>query len=99
MFFFYRPTVLDNFSLISSQINTLNKILKNDKTPALRNLALLPLLLQQDPDPQLQVLKNVEQQLLCVMSHPHCEHGAGFSLGCLSVAALPLSKSAAMPDS
>ncbi|XP_014668481.1 PREDICTED: mediator of RNA polymerase II transcription subunit 8-like [Priapulus caudatus] len=50
------PTVLDNFSLISSHVNTLSRLLKSDKTPALRNLALLPLLLQQEPDPELQKL-------------------------------------------
>ena len=45
-----------SFSLTSiGQINTLNKVLKSDKTPALRNLVLLPLKLSQDKDEELEV--------------------------------------------
>ncbi len=50
-FFLYNPSS----SLISTgQINTLNKVLKSDKTPALRNLVLLPLKLSQDRDEELE---------------------------------------------
>lgn len=47
------PTVLDNFALLSGQINNLMKILKNEKTPLLRNRILLPLLLSPDRDEEL----------------------------------------------
>lgn len=47
------PSLLDNFSLISSQVNTLSKILKSEKTTQLRNFVLLPLHLQPEPDPEL----------------------------------------------
>ncbi|ELU16221.1 hypothetical protein CAPTEDRAFT_226423 [Capitella teleta] len=50
------PNVLDNFALISGQINTLNRFLKNDKTPALRNHILLPLVLAPEPDLELEKL-------------------------------------------
>ncbi|XP_038049612.1 mediator of RNA polymerase II transcription subunit 8-like [Patiria miniata] len=48
------PSVLNNFALLSGQINMLNKVLKSDKTPALRNLVLLPLKLSQDRDEELE---------------------------------------------
>ncbi|XP_033636315.1 mediator of RNA polymerase II transcription subunit 8-like [Asterias rubens] len=48
------PSVLNSFALLSGQINTLNKVLKSDKTPALRNLVLLPLKLSQDKDEELE---------------------------------------------
>ena len=50
-----RPTVLDNFALISGQISTLNRYLKGDKTPTLRNYVLLPLVLAHEPDAELEV--------------------------------------------
>lgn len=34
----------------SKQMNTLLKVMKNDKTPLLRNLIVLPLVLSPDPD-------------------------------------------------
>ncbi|XP_022101776.1 mediator of RNA polymerase II transcription subunit 8-like isoform X2 [Acanthaster planci] len=46
--------VLNNFALLSGQINMLSKVLKSDKTPALRNLVLLPLKLSQDRDEELE---------------------------------------------
>ncbi|KAJ7386492.1 mediator of RNA polymerase II transcription subunit 8 [Desmophyllum pertusum] len=48
------PSVLDNYALLSGQVNTLTKLLKNEKTPFFRNLVLLPLLVQQEPDPDIQ---------------------------------------------
>ncbi|XP_015747653.1 PREDICTED: uncharacterized protein LOC107327427 [Acropora digitifera] len=50
------PSVLDNYALLSGQVNTLTKLLKNEKTPFFRNLVLLPLLVQQDADPDIQVI-------------------------------------------
>ncbi|XP_064625327.1 mediator of RNA polymerase II transcription subunit 8-like [Lineus longissimus] len=50
------PTVLDSFALISSQLNSLNKILKSDKCPMLRNRVLLALRLSADHDPELEKL-------------------------------------------
>ncbi|KFM62173.1 Mediator of RNA polymerase II transcription subunit 8, partial [Stegodyphus mimosarum] len=47
------PHVLDNFALLSGQVNTLLKILRNEKTPLLRNRVLLPLLLSPDRDEEL----------------------------------------------
>ncbi|XP_070564120.1 mediator of RNA polymerase II transcription subunit 8-like [Ptychodera flava] len=48
------PSVLDSFALISSQINTLNKVLKSDKIPSLRNFILLPLVLAPERDEDLE---------------------------------------------
>ena len=50
------PQVLDNFALLSGQINTLNKLLKNDHMPILRNLCVLPINVQPDCDEELQRL-------------------------------------------
>ncbi|XP_048869551.1 mediator of RNA polymerase II transcription subunit 8 [Brienomyrus brachyistius] len=47
------PSVLDNFALLSGQLNTINKLLKNEKTPSLRNQVIIPLLLSQDRDEEL----------------------------------------------
>lgn len=47
------PTVLDNFALISGQFTAISKVLALDKTPPLRNLTVLPLLLSQDKDEEL----------------------------------------------
>jgi len=47
------PSVLDSFAVISGQMNAMLKIMKNDKTPLLRNLIVLPLLLSPDPDEEL----------------------------------------------
>lgn len=47
------PTVLDNFALLSGQVNTLLKVMKNDKTPAFRNRVLLPIHLSPERDEEL----------------------------------------------
>ncbi|XP_042900046.1 mediator of RNA polymerase II transcription subunit 8 [Parasteatoda tepidariorum] len=47
------PMVLDNFALLSGQVNTVLKILRNEKTPLLRNRILLPLVLSPDRDEEL----------------------------------------------
>lgn len=47
------PSVLDNFALLSGQINTLLKVLRNDKTPPLRNRIVLPLFLNPERDEEL----------------------------------------------
>lgn len=47
------PSVLDNFALISGQLSTLNKLLKNEKTPLLRNQVIIPLQLTQERDEEL----------------------------------------------
>lgn len=47
--------VLDNFALVSGQVNTILKILRNEKTPLLRNKVLLPLVLNPDKDEELMV--------------------------------------------
>jgi mediator of RNA polymerase II transcription subunit 8 len=44
---------IDSFALFSGQINNLMKIVKNDKTPPLRNRIVLPLLLSPDIDEEL----------------------------------------------
>ncbi|XP_031572929.1 mediator of RNA polymerase II transcription subunit 8-A-like [Actinia tenebrosa] len=48
------PSMLDNFALLSGQVRTLTKLLKGDKTPLLRDLVLLPILVQQETDPDIQ---------------------------------------------
>ncbi|GAB6028834.1 mediator of RNA polymerase II transcription subunit 8 [Chamberlinius hualienensis] len=47
------PTMLDNFALLSGQANSLLKVLKNDKTPLLRNFISLPIRLNPDRDEEL----------------------------------------------
>ncbi|KAK7065311.1 mediator of RNA polymerase II transcription subunit 8 [Halocaridina rubra] len=47
------PSYLNNLSVISAQIYTLLKLLKNDKTPILRNYLTLPLQLNADTDEKL----------------------------------------------
>ncbi|XP_070195776.1 mediator of RNA polymerase II transcription subunit 8-A-like isoform X2 [Littorina saxatilis] len=48
--------MLDNFALMSGQLNSLKQLLRGDKMPALRNFVLFPVLLSQDPDPHLEKL-------------------------------------------
>ena len=50
-----RPSVLDNFALLSGQLNTINKLLRNEKTPSFRNQVIIPLLLSPDRDEELAV--------------------------------------------
>lgn len=50
-----RPSVLDNFALLSGQLNTINKLLKNEKTPSFRHQVIIPLLLSPDRDEDLAV--------------------------------------------
>ncbi|KAK3584908.1 hypothetical protein CHS0354_021781 [Potamilus streckersoni] len=50
------PSVLDNFALLSGQLNSLGRLLKNDKVPALRNHVFLPLVLSPDRDAELEKL-------------------------------------------
>ena len=51
----HRPSMLDNYALLSGQLNSLKQLLRGDKMPALRNFVLFPILLSQDPDPHLEV--------------------------------------------
>ncbi|MCL4133899.1 UNVERIFIED_CONTAM: hypothetical protein GTU68_023396, partial [Idotea baltica] len=60
------PHYLDSFSVISAQIFSLLKILKNDKTPTLRNYLTLPLQLNAEPDEQ---LLRVTEQRVPAFSH------------------------------
>lgn len=46
--------VLDNFALISGDINSFTRSLKNPKIPPLKNYAIIPLMLSPDVDPDLQ---------------------------------------------
>ncbi|CAG5861599.1 unnamed protein product [Menidia menidia] len=47
------PSVLDNFALLSGQLNSINKLLKNEKTPSFRSQVIIPLLLSPDRDEDL----------------------------------------------
>ncbi|XP_032481377.1 mediator of RNA polymerase II transcription subunit 8 isoform X2 [Phocoena sinus] len=47
------PSVLDSFALLSGQLNTLNKVLKHEKTPLFRNQVIIPLVLSPDRDEDL----------------------------------------------
>lgn len=47
--------MLDSFAVLSSQFSSVLAILRNERTPPLRNLVLLPVRLSLDVDPQLQV--------------------------------------------
>uniref|UniRef100_H3CNX1 Mediator of RNA polymerase II transcription subunit 8 n=1 Tax=Tetraodon nigroviridis TaxID=99883 RepID=H3CNX1_TETNG len=60
------PSVLDNFALLSGQLNTINKLLRNEKTPSFRNQVIIPLLLSPDRDED---LAKLTEQRLPVFSH------------------------------
>ncbi|WAR23168.1 MED8-like protein, partial [Mya arenaria] len=47
------PSVLDNYSLLSSQLQSLGKLLKGDKMPQLKNKILLPIFISPEPDESL----------------------------------------------
>jgi len=47
--------VLDNFALLSGHISTLNRLLSNDKMPAFRNFAVIPLAVAPGRDMELEV--------------------------------------------
>lgn len=50
------PSVLDNFALLSGQLNSLGRVLKSDKMPSLKNQLLLPILLNPEHDESLKKL-------------------------------------------
>ncbi|CAD5111249.1 DgyrCDS577 [Dimorphilus gyrociliatus] len=52
------PSFLDNFAIISSQINTLTRFIKNEKTIQLKSYELLPLSLNPNIDENLRKLTN-----------------------------------------
>ncbi|XP_024865751.1 mediator of RNA polymerase II transcription subunit 8 isoform X2 [Kryptolebias marmoratus] len=60
------PNVLDNFALLSGQLNTINKLLKNEKTPSFRSQVIIPLLLSPDRDEE---LAKLTEQRVPVFSH------------------------------
>lgn len=60
------PSVLDNFALLSGQLNTINKLLKNEKTPSFRSQVIIPLLLSPDRDDD---LAKLTEQRVPVFSH------------------------------
>nr|SVE94010.1 EOG090X0JK2 [Scapholeberis mucronata] len=60
------PSVLDSYAVISGQMNTLLRVMKNDKTPLLRNFIVLPLVLSPDPDEE---LKQVTEGRVIALSH------------------------------
>uniref|UniRef100_A0A673JGV1 Mediator of RNA polymerase II transcription subunit 8 n=1 Tax=Sinocyclocheilus rhinocerous TaxID=307959 RepID=A0A673JGV1_9TELE len=60
------PSVLDNFALLSGQLNTINKVLKNEKTPSYRSQVIIPLLLSPDRDEE---LVKLTEQRVPVFSH------------------------------
>lgn len=60
------PSVLDNFALVSGQLNTINKLLRNEKTPSFRNQVIIPLLLSPDRDED---LAKLTEQRVPVFSH------------------------------
>ncbi|XP_053743137.1 mediator of RNA polymerase II transcription subunit 8 isoform X1 [Synchiropus splendidus] len=60
------PSVLDSFALLSGQLNTINKLLKNEKTPSFRNQVIIPLLLSQDRDED---LAKLTEKRVPVFSH------------------------------
>ena len=60
------PQVLDNFALLSGQINTLNKLLSNERMPALRNLCILPIKVSMDKDDE---LESFSEHRMMVFNH------------------------------
>ncbi|KAM9385250.1 mediator of RNA polymerase II transcription subunit 8-like isoform 2-T2 [Pholidichthys leucotaenia] len=59
-------SVLDNFALLSGQLNTINKLLRSEKTPSFRNQVIIPLLLSPDRDED---LAKLTEQRVPVFSH------------------------------
>jgi len=51
----FRPSLLESFAVVSSQISSIHTLLRNDKTPALRGWSVLPIRLALEFDPELQV--------------------------------------------
>ena len=51
----FRLSVLDSFALLSGHINAVNRLMRSDKMPALKGLAVIPLRLSPDRDPELEV--------------------------------------------
>ncbi|KAI5737624.1 mediator of RNA polymerase II transcription subunit 8 [Diaphorina citri] len=47
------PTFLDNFALLSGQFSAIAKVLSHDKTPPIRNLTVLPLILNPEREEEL----------------------------------------------
>jgi len=48
------PQMLDSFAVLSGQMNTVNKLIKGDRIPTLRNLVLFPILVSLDKDESLE---------------------------------------------
>ncbi|XP_065069872.1 mediator of RNA polymerase II transcription subunit 8-A-like isoform X2 [Rhopilema esculentum] len=48
------PQMLDSFAVLSGQINTLNKMIKGERIPILRNLVLFPIMVSLDRDESLE---------------------------------------------
>jgi len=65
-FSIFRPSVLDNFALLSGQLYQLNRSLKSDKIPPLKNYAVIPLALSPLHDPEVEVF------LLTNSSYKYC---------------------------
>jgi len=63
--------VLDNFALVSGQLNTINKLLRNEKTPSFRNQVIIPLELSPDRDDELAVRRAAGRHVSqpCVLIH------------------------------
>ncbi|NIG58696.1 mediator of RNA polymerase II transcription subunit [Pontoporia blainvillei] len=75
------PSVLDSFALLSGQLNTLNKVLKHEKTPLFRNQVIIPLVLSPDRDEdlmkQIQSLNKMCSNLLEKISKEEREAESG----------------------
>ncbi|KAL8589020.1 hypothetical protein ACOMHN_048001 [Nucella lapillus] len=50
------PSMLDNYALLSGQLNSLRQMLRGDKMPALRNYVVFPIVVSQNADPHLEKL-------------------------------------------
>lgn len=60
------PSVLDNFALLSGQLDSLGRLLKSDKVPPLKNQLILPLEISPDEDEN---LRKLTENRLCVFNH------------------------------
>ena len=67
-----RPTVLDNFALLSGHISTLNRLLSSDKMPSFKNYAVIPLALSPGRDTELEVCCCWICLLECKIHLHHC---------------------------
>ena len=65
-YFSFRPNMMEHFGVLSSQLNSVKRLLKTSKMPLLRNYVLFPILLSPDRDLHLEVIFKTYAPILSV---------------------------------